>query len=109
MYIDSAGLNTVFAAFNAAFLKGKNKAIKLHPQVAMVTKSSAESEEYAWLGALPAYREWIGSRVIKNLTGYGFSIKNKLWETTVSVARTKIEDDQYGLFAPMFEDMGLMA
>lgn len=35
-------------------------------------------------------------------------IVNRKFESTISVSREKIEDDQYGIFAPVFQQMGRM-
>lgn len=51
-------------------------------------------------------REWVGDRVVQNLMTYGYTIKNKKFESTVSVAREDIEDDQYGVYAPIVQMMG---
>jgi len=54
-------------------------------------------------------REWLGSRVIKNLAAHGYKIVNRDFEQTVSVPRNDIEDDRFGLFGPMLEEMGRAA
>lgn len=66
------------------------------PQVATVINSDKDTEQYAWLGALPGMREFIDERQPGDLTPYSYAIKNRTWEATVSVERTAIEDDQYG-------------
>ncbi len=66
----------------------------------------ARDETYAWLGNLPTMREWIGPRVAGNLLAYGFTIANRKFESTVSVAREDIEDDRLGTFKPAFAEMG---
>ena len=51
-------------------------------------------------------KEWIGEREIQKMAAYGYSIKNKKFEMTVSVPRDDIEDDQYGVYTPLFSNMG---
>jgi len=51
-------------------------------------------------------REWLGDRVIQNLEAEGFKIVNKSWEHTVGVERDDIEDDQYGVYNPVFAEQG---
>lgn len=51
-------------------------------------------------------REWIGGRVVKNLAAHGFTIKNKTFESTISVARADFEDDRPGIFGPVLSEMG---
>ena len=55
------------------------------------------------------FREWIGDHVVNELALHGWTIKNKSFETTVAIKRTVIEDDRYGVFGPMFKQMGVGA
>jgi phage major head subunit gpT-like protein len=109
MFIDNTGLKTVFSAFNAAYIKGFDEAPKTYKEISMTVPSGTEAEEYGWLAQIPGMREWIGGRHVKNLMGTGFVLKNKLFESTVAVGRTKIEDDKYGIFSPLFQEMGQTA
>ncbi len=44
-----------------------------------------------------------------HLTAHAFEIVNKKFEDTVSVQRTDIEDDKYGIYAPFFKELGRAA
>jgi phage major head subunit gpT-like protein len=109
MIINSANLAGLNKGFNVSFNKGLSSAPSYYRKVAMTTKSGTGEETYAWLGQLPKLREWLGDRVLKNLTAHGYAIKNKLFESTVKVPRVSIEDDQYGVYGPLFEELGLAA
>ena len=106
MLIDAAKLNAIFTAFNTLFNKGVTEAKPRYRDVAMVIPSSTAEETYTWLGSMPGIREWIGSRIIHNLSLHGYAIKNRDFEATVSVSRNHIDDDRYGVFGPIFEKMG---
>jgi len=92
--------------FNTLF----NRALALAPshyrKVAMVVPSTAAEENYGWLASMPAIREWVGSRIISGLMVEGYKLRNLEFEATVEVRRTAIEDDNYGVYAPLFEKMG---
>lgn len=106
MIINNANLARLFAAFKAAFNSGSQPATPLWPKVATPVPSTTGTEEYAWLGQFPRLREWIGDRQIKNLKDHGYAIRNKSFESTVAVPRESIEDDTYGLYSPLFGEMG---
>ncbi|MBM3618648.1 MAG: hypothetical protein FJX23_08940, partial [Alphaproteobacteria bacterium] len=72
----------------------------------MVVNSSSASETYGWLGQTPRLREWIGDRQVKNLSESSFTIKNKSFESTVSVKRNDVEDDNLGQYTPLFQMLG---
>lgn len=106
MIVNEGALKAVFSGFSTAYHKGFTNAKPHYTTVATIVPSGAEEENYAWFGNLPKMREWIGERIVNNFIAHSYVIKNKKFELTIEVARTKIEDDKYGVFGPMFEEMG---
>lgn len=109
MEINNANLRALYVAFNAAFKAGLGQAASQYLQIATVVPSTTGSEEYGWLGQLPGLREWIGDRVVHAIGTHGYTVKNKPFELTVGVPRTAIEDDNYGVYAPLMTEMGRAA
>lgn len=105
--IDANVLRNLFTGYKAAFQRGFDGVTPQWSQVATLVPSTASQEDYAWLGDMPSIREWVGDRVVRGLTESGYTIKNKSYELTVGVKRERIEDDQYGIYAPLMQDMGL--
>jgi len=106
MIINSTNLAILNQAFNAAF-KGAFAVVKpMSGAIAMPVPSSTREEKYGWLGATTRFREWIGDRQIQNLKAHDYSIKNKTFENTVGVPREDIEDDQYGVYTPLVQQLG---
>ncbi|NOT13740.1 MAG: hypothetical protein HOP23_18265 [Methylococcaceae bacterium] len=106
MIINSGNLTGLFSGFKTAFNKGMQQAPSYYRDIAMTIPSQAKEETYAWLGQFPKIREWLGDRVVKNLVANGYTIKNKLYENSIVVPRTEIEDDNYGVYSPLFSEMG---
>lgn len=99
-------LNTVF---QKNFQDGLAKAESTYTEIATVINSTTASNTYGWLGQFPKLREWVGSRVLKDMATHGYTITNKKYEGTVSVSRTDIEDDNLGIYQPIIEEMGYAA
>ena len=78
-------------------------------QIATLITSATETELYAFLGQFPQMKEWAGDRLIKNMKAHKYTLTNKPYEATIEVPRPKIEDDTYGIFAPIVEEMGYSA
>lgn len=104
--ITPAVLNAIFQSFSFIFNDALKGVTPTYSRIAMDVPSVASAENYGWLGQMPRMREWIGDRVIGALNSYGYQITNKTFETTIAVKREQIEDDVYGLFRPMFAEMG---
>lgn len=64
--------------------------------LSMPFDSDQASEEYAWLGASPAMREWIGGRQAKGIRENNFSITNKKYESTVEILCDWLRRDKTG-------------
>lgn len=75
-------------------------------QVATLVPSTTASNTYGWLGDFPKLREWVGDRVVKDIKESGYAITNKLYEATLGIQRTQIEDDQFGHYSPISMSMG---
>jgi len=112
MAILTAGLLT---AMNTAYKKSFQdaytamKAEGFFDKVATLVPSSTSSNTFGWLGDFPALKEWVGDRVLKDMQAEGYTITNKLYESTVGVPRTSIEDDAYGIYGPLMATMGTEA
>lgn len=106
MQITSAALTGLNVGFKALFSKAFETAAPRWDKIATLSPSETSEEVYPWLGALPGMREWVGDRIIKALATEGYRIVNKPFEMTVSVKRDAIEDDRYGIYAPLFSRLG---
>jgi len=89
------GLNT---NINVTWLKYFKNAptAEIWKSIAMQVNSKNATEQYAWLGAVPAMREFVDERIPGTLSGYKYSIDNKKFESTLDVDRDLIEDDRTG-------------
>ncbi|OPY15617.1 MAG: Mu-like prophage major head subunit gpT [Syntrophus sp. PtaB.Bin001] len=106
MIINANNLGILFRAFNAAFQKGFIGVEPAWSKIATLVPSTTSEEDYGWLGDIPGLREWIGDRQVKNISTSDYSVKNKKFELTVGVPKDKVEDDKYGVYAPLVEMLG---
>lgn len=107
MIVSSANLNRLRVGFNAAMRRGlMSTAAASSRQIAMRVPATQKEQSYGWLGKLPDVREWIGDRVIQNISESDYAIKEKKWELTVGVDRDDIETDNLGLYSLLFEAIG---
>jgi phage major head subunit gpT-like protein len=109
MIINQATLQGIYRSFKVIFNQAFTNAKPNYDQVATVVPSSTREEDYKWLGKVPRMREWVGERVVQNLSAYSYEIKNKDWELTVAVDRNDIEDDTIGIYNPLVQMIGQSA
>ncbi|WP_320837386.1 Mu-like prophage major head subunit gpT family protein [Zhongshania sp.] len=109
MDLTPSNLQILFQAFNTSFQQGLSMLgddASLYQKYCMVMPSTTSVEVYPFLKTLPRMREWIGDRVIHGLEAGSFSIKNRKFELTEGLGRDSIEDDTYGLYGPLYQEMG---
>lgn len=70
----------------------------LYQLVSTDVPSTSASNTYGWLEKFPKIRKWIGARVIKDMKEKGYALPNELYEATLGIARTDIEDDNIGVY-----------
>jgi phage major head subunit gpT-like protein len=109
MPITQAQLDALKTTLRARF----NSGLALTPddwkKVAGYIKSDSKSNTYAWLSQFPAFREWVGSRLHKQLAEKAYNVVNKKFEATIDVQRTDIEDDLLGHYGSIAEGHGQAA
>ncbi|WP_109421894.1 Mu-like prophage major head subunit gpT family protein [Aeromonas caviae] len=107
--ITPALLQSLFTGFKKNFEDAKSEAPSQYTKIATVIKSTTKSNTYGWLGKFPSLRKWIGDRVIDSMKAHSYQIVNEDFEATVGVDRNDIEDDELGIYAPLFAEMGRSA
>ena len=75
-------------------------------EISTTVPSNSSQNDYGWMGRILRMRRWDGPRVINSLRGYNYSIVNEPFELTVGVPRDDIDDDNLGVYGPMFEELG---
>lgn len=107
MEVTPQNIRSIFVTLSTLFNKRLSTTPSQYKRVAMDVSSTAAQNEYPKLDDMPGLREWIGDRIIHDLSESTYAIKNKEFEGTIGVDRSKIEDDQIGFYAPIAEQLGL--
>ncbi|MEM1415119.1 MAG: Mu-like prophage major head subunit gpT family protein [Myxococcota bacterium] len=71
--------------------------------------SDTREEVYQWMGQTPQMREWIGPRVVREMLGSEYRIKNKSYELTYGVNADDLEDGRNPDLIFQFNRMGRAA
>jgi phage major head subunit gpT-like protein len=94
--------DSVSLAFNTQFSAADSRYKKFSAD----TGSDGAETIYPRLDLLPGLREWLGDRVVHQLSVSTFAIQNKDYEGTISITRNDLEDDKFGILAPASEQLG---
>lgn len=107
--VTPAILQSLFTAFKLEFEAGKSEAKPQFKKIATVIKSTTASNTYGWLGKFPSLKKWVGDRNVQNMKAHAYTITNDDYEATAGVDRNDIEDDNLGVYSPIFKEMGSSA
>lgn len=107
--VTPALITSLFTGFKNQFQGALGEVETQYTKVASVIKSNTKSNTYGWLGKFPSLSKWIGDRNIQSMQAHGYQIVNDSYESTVGVDKDDIEDDELGIYAPIFQEMGRAA
>ncbi len=103
--INAASLNALRTMIRSEFQGVQNNVTPQYMQIASVVPSNSKSNTYAWLGAMPEFREWVGDRSINSIKEHGYQIINKAYENSIGIDRDDVEDDVIGTYRPMVQSL----
>jgi len=84
-------------------------ATPFYPQLCTIVQSQGADEKYAWLGAFPGMREWLGPRVFKQLLAAEYVLANKHFESSLELLKTDVDDDRLGMLSMLAQQLGIEA
>lgn len=109
MLITPQVLSALFTGYRSEYQRAFTDTPTDWQRIATEVPSSSSSNTYGWLGQFPAFREWVGDRVLRDMASHAYTVVNKKFESSVSVPRDAIEDDEIGVYGPLFQEMGRAA
>lgn len=106
MQLTPAALAAIYTNFSAIFQQAlTNQPVPWYMRMAMTVPSTSRQNTYGWMMRIPRIREWLGERVVHSLAAHGYTIVNKDWEETIGIDRNDIEDDQFGLYTAIIQEL----
>lgn len=102
-------LTSLYQGVQTSFNQYLSAAPGFYQQMCMMVDSRSREEVYPRLDNLPGIREWIGDRVVNNLSASSYAVKNKKFEETLGIDRDDIEDDSFALFNIAIQQLGVNA
>lgn len=113
MVINRDNMNALFTTYLNRFSEAQAAARqRAYPNqlmvedIALLISVTGAATQHGWLEQIKGIHEWVGERVLNNIRLNAITVTNRSFENTVAVKRNDIEDDQYGMFAPLVGAMG---
>lgn len=109
LIVNRANMSEVFLNLKTTFNRAFDSAPAMWQRTTMLVPSTGSENQYNWLSRFPKMRRWVGSKVIKALEAFKYTIVNDDFEATVEVRRNDVEDDNLGIYGPMAQEAGFSA
>jgi len=110
MILNKAALDGAFEEFKGLFEASFTKYEDVDPKpLCMYVPANTPTVTYNWLESLPATRQWVGEKFIKNVTASSFSVTSVEYENTLGVKRRDFESDNLGIYRPLIQAMAAEA
>ncbi|MBO2589334.1 Mu-like prophage major head subunit gpT family protein [Shewanella algae] len=106
MATEAQVLEALQATMSAAYTRGLAAAKPQWQMIATEVPSSGAANFYGWLKDLPGIVEWTGARQLADMGKHGYSIENKTFESSISVSREDVDDDQIGHYSVVAQNYG---
>lgn len=106
MATEAQVLEALQATMSAAYTRGLSAAKPQWSMIATEVPSSGAANFYGWLKDLPGIVEWTGARQLADMGKHGYSIENKTFESSISVSRDNVDDDQIGHYSVVAQNYG---
>lgn len=106
MMITPANLQVLYTTFSNLYQSAYDGYTPWYTDVATVVPSGSKSNTYGWMQKIMAVRQWVGPRVLNNIAASSYVLPNLLFENTIAVDRSDIEDDSLGVYSPSMAQLG---
>ncbi|WP_240222864.1 Mu-like prophage major head subunit gpT family protein [Rheinheimera hassiensis] len=106
MATEAQVLEALQATMSAAYTRGLTAAKPQWSMIATEVPSTGAANFYGWLKDLPGIVEWTGARQLADMGKHGYSIENKTFESSISVSRDNVDDDQIGHYSVVAQNYG---
>ncbi len=107
MALDTANATTKLRGLTAKFDNAAKSYEPFWPVVATPTKSKGANEQYAMLGRVPSVKEWKGERDFKEMRAADWTLTNVLYEDSIKIDDTDLEDDRLGQYDIVMPQLGV--
>lgn len=110
MEINAHNLGILTTAVNTRFKTAFNATAKdKYNEIALTVPMSTGVINYPFLEQLGGMREWIDDRKVKKIAANKLVVSARKFEETVAIERDAIEDDTYGMYMPIIDNLGVQA
>ncbi len=100
MDITNASLTALYVKYSQIFQQAFLRYGIYWPKFAQLFNSTTTTETHVWADRIPMLRQWIGDRIIQNVSLRTYSLTNLPFELTVGLDEFNVRDNKINAFSP---------
>ena len=105
MDITPSSLSALYVRYSQIFQQAFLRYGIYWPKFAQLFNSTTTTEQHVWMDRVPVLRQWVGDRVINNVSLRTFSLTNLPYELTLGLDEFDVRDNKINAFAPSVQNM----
>lgn len=109
MEVSSSSLTTFFTQADVKFGTALAAVDKWQPLLSTTMPSATTQNAYAWMDRIPIMRQWLGDRVINQVSTQQIIVPNLPFELTDALLKEDVMNDQFGIFNMNLQFMAMQA
>ena len=109
MDLTPSTLQYFFYDLQSQYNKGYKAAPSYFDEFCLTRPSKGRQSLYGWVDRVPKLRQWIGARQIQNLLAQEYTVQNLLFELTIGISRSNLEDDIFNFYGGTPSQVGKQA
>lgn len=106
MLVTKASIQALMVVYSGRYRAAYDGTPAFSSQFTTTLPSTTASNTYGWMTRIPGMRKWVGSRVFKNMKTEAYTLINETYESSVEMSVNDIEDDNLGVYGPLFDELG---
>jgi len=109
MEVSSSALTSFFTQNEVKFGQALAAVDKWQPLLSTTMPSSTTQNIYAWMQRIPIMRQWLGDRVINQVSTQAITLPNLPFELTDALLKEDVMNDNFGVFNMNLQFMAMQA
>jgi phage major head subunit gpT-like protein len=108
MDINATVIDAIYQNLRKDFEKGIAEGKTIADPLYQTVPSTSNANVYSWLGHLPGFKEWFKGqpRVLRNVESFDYTVANRKFEDTITIAVDDVNDNQLNQYAPIARNIG---
>ena len=106
MLVTKPAIQALMTTFSTLYRSAYDETPEWSDDIVTTLTSNTKTQTYGWMTRILKMRRWVGPRRLQNLNTQVYTLSNETYENTIGIDVNDIEDDNLGVYSPIFSEVG---